>query len=199
MKLGNLSFSLRKLRQRDITLVIIALTAILGLLWFFYMFRPSQERIEILKGDIERLNTEIQRGETAQRSLPQLREQLAIAEAERADFLRQLPTESEVAALITTLRLNAGESGLLLQSLSQGRGSNESIPDVRPMGFALSTTGNYAPTMAFLNDLERLERFTKVQQVSLSRSADDEDNPELNATFDFTVYVFTGQRPEAGR
>ena len=197
MNLSLSNFSLRKLKQRDITIIIIVLTILLAVAWYFYRFQPSQERIANLNTDISRLNTEIATGERARDNLPQLEEALAKANIERAEFLRQLPAESEVSQLLDTMRTSASDAGVILQSIGEGRSTQEAIQDVRPMGFSLATSGSYGPTMTFLSTLETLKRFTKVQQVGLTTEEDGVDNPNLNANFDFTVYVYTGEDPGA--
>ena len=192
MNLSFSNFSLKKLRQRDITIIIIVLTVIMAVLWYFYMFRPTQARIAELNEDISRLNDQIRQGEAARDSLPQLEEDLALAIADREAFLRELPRESDVARLILALRESAAATGVTIDSFSQGRSNLGTIQDVRPVGFSIATTGNFPETMLFLDALEGAQRFTKVQQVGLSTSEDGVNNPELNANFDFTVFVYTG-------
>nr|MBA2666374.1 competence protein [Trueperaceae bacterium] len=84
-----MKFSLQNLRQRDIALILVVLTIVGGVLWYFYMYSPSQDRIAELEGDIQRLDTEIRRGEDARRNLPDLRLAVALLEEERRVFLSQ--------------------------------------------------------------------------------------------------------------
>jgi len=101
-----------------------------------------------------------------------------------------------VADYIDTLRVSAADADVIVASLGQG-GGGEDIQDVRPIGFNLATSGTFAETMAFLGTLEELQRFTKINQVSLSVS-EQVDDPALNASYGFTVYVFTGEDPGDG-
>ncbi len=193
--LKNLSlsnFSLKKLRQRDITIIIGVVTLLLGVLWWFYMFQPSKARVVELETEITALNDKIDIGETAKRNLPQLEEQLAQAQADKAEFLRQLPRASEVSSLIETLRQTASAQGVTLTSLNQGSIADGVIQDIRSIDFSLVTSAPYLPTMAFLDTLEGLKRFTKVRQVGLSKTDEGIDNPILDTNFDFSVYVYTG-------
>lgn len=194
MKLGR--FDLRKLRQRDIAIIFIVLTLASAAAWYFYMYRPTLDRVTELENDLSQLSVQIQRGEAAQRNLPTLRLEVAQLELERLAFLAELPRESEVADLIRQLRASAQDADVILENLSQGSVS-ESIQDVRPIGFTLSTTGTYGTTMAFLRSLEELRRFTKIRQVGLSVADDGVDDPTLSSNFALTVYVFTGADPGA--
>lgn len=188
-------FSFRNLRQRDIALIVLGLVVVAAGLWYLYMYRPSLERISQLEVERQRLQTEVQRGEAAERNLPTLREEVALLELERIAFLQELPRESDVAGVLEQVRGSAESSEVLLNQLSQGNVS-EAIEDVRPLAFDFSTSGNYQATMAFLQSLEDLQRYTKIRQVSVSRGSDPEtDDPTLDGSFSLTFYVYTGDDP----
>ncbi|MEX2502142.1 MAG: type 4a pilus biogenesis protein PilO [Trueperaceae bacterium] len=186
-------FSLSRLKQRDWAIILIVLSLIGVGLWYWLVYTPTQEAIADLESEIQRLDVQIERGEAARRNLPALRLAVAELEADRREFLSQLPTESQVSNVLDDLRLSASEADVLVNSLGQG-GGGESIQDVRPIGFSLATSGTFAETMTFLGTLEGLQRFTKINQVSLSVS-EQIDDPELTANYGFTVYVFTGDEP----
>jgi len=188
-----MSFNLRNLRQRDIAIILIVLTVVAGVLWYFYMYQPSQDRVAELEADIVRLETEIRRGEDARRNLPDLRLAVALLEEERRVFLSQLPTESQVAALIDSLRLTSDQAGTQINSFGQSS-AQTNVQDVRAIGFSIATEGTFAQTMGFIDTLEDLQRFTKLNTVGLS-VADDQVDPVLNSSVGFTVYVFTGTDP----
>ena len=192
MKLAGLN--LRNLRQRDIAIIAIVLSLVAGALWYFYMYRPTQDRIADLESRISLLDIEIRRGEDARNNLPDLRLAVAQLEEDRRIFLSELPTESEIAGLIDQLRVSASDASVIVNSLSQGS-AQEAIQDVRPIGFDISTAGTYSETMDFLTRLEALQRFTKIRQVSLSIDDNTSTDPDLNATYNFTVYVYTGTDP----
>lgn len=192
MRLGN--FSLRNLRQRDWAIIFIVLSILAGVLWYFYMYKPTQEQITVLEDDIARLDIEIRRGEDARRNLPDLRLAVAQLEEDRRVFLAELPRESDVAGLIDQLRVSASNSDVIVNSFSQGT-AQESIQDVRPIGFSVATQGTFGDTMTFLSRLEELQRFTKIQQVGLNLEDNTSSDPTINATYAFTVYVYTGADP----
>ncbi len=189
------AFSFRKLRQRDVAIIVLVVTALLAGVWYLYMYRPTLERIQVLEDDATRLDLEVVRGEAALRNLPTLREEVAALELERLAFLAELPLESDVAGLLQQVRQSAEASDVTISQLSQGSVS-ESLPDVRPISFDVATNGNYADTMQFLMSLEDLQRYTKIRQVGLSRGgAETEEDPELTGNFSMTVYVYTGTDP----
>ncbi len=188
------SFDIRKLKQRDWAMVFIVLSIILAVVWYFYMYSPTQERVAQLESDITRLDADLRRGEDARRNLPNLRLAVAELETDRRDFLSQLPRESDIAGLIDSLRTSALESDVAIQSFSQGS-AQEQVQDVRPIGFNIATQGTYAETMNYLGRLEGMQRFTKIGRVSLDLEDNTSSDPNLNAAFSFTVYVYTGSDP----
>ena len=188
---------LRKLRQRDLALLLIALTALLAVLWYVYLFRPATARIAQLEGEITQLGADIRVGEIARDNIAQLQAELERLELEKAAFLAELPLESEVASLIDQLRLGAEGAGVGFGSISKGGGSGEQIQGVRPIGFSVATEGSYPSTMGFMNILEGLQRFTKIQRVGFTVDEQGVEDPMLSTNYDFTVYVYTGETLEA--
>ncbi len=187
-------FSLRKLRQRDIAIIMLVISLLIGVLWYFYMYRPTQDRIVQLEDDIARLDLDIRRGEDARRNLPDLRLAVAQLEQDRRDFLAQLPRESDVAGLIDALRLSAVNSDMTINGFGQNNVS-ENVQDVRPIGFQINLQGTFQQTMAFLNRLEGMQRFAKIQRVGLNLDDNSSSDPLINSDFGFTVYVYTGSDP----
>lgn len=185
--------NLRNLKQRDLALIIVGLTLGVGLLWYFYMFRPAEARIAELDAQITQLNADIRTGEIARANIEQLEAELARLELERQAFLAELPLESEVSSLIDQLRVGAADADVTFVSVSKSGSTNEQIQGVRPIGFSVATEGNYPDTMTFLNILESLQRFTKIRQVGFSVGEPGINDPPLSALYDFTVYVYTGE------
>jgi Tfp pilus assembly protein PilO len=189
-----MKFSLRNLRQRDIAIILMVLTLIGAALWYFYLYQPSQDRITALESQIQLLDIDIRRGEDARRNLPELRLAVALLEEERRVFLSQLPRASQVANVIDDLRLSAESAGLTINTMSQGT-ATANIQSIRPIGFTVAAQGTFGETMSFLDALEGLQRYTKVNVVNLSLDADDSTDPDLVSNVGFTVYVFTGTDP----
>jgi Tfp pilus assembly protein PilO len=189
------TFSLRNLKQRDLALAVVVLTVLGAALWWFYLYQPAQERIASLELEIGQLDMDIARGEAARRNLPALREAVAELERDRLEFLAQLPRESEVAELIVQLQDAASRSQVGLQGLNRSGNPNSDVIGVRPIDFSLSASGSYFELMTFLQELEALRRFTKIEQVGLSLISDDSTNPNLSSNIAFTAYVFTGEDP----
>lgn len=184
---------LQNVKQRDWAIIFIVLSFVGAGLWYWFMYRPTQDTIAEREAEIARLDVQIERGEAARRNLPALRAAVAELELDRQEFLRQLPRESEVANLVDDLRLTASAADVTLNSVSQS-GPSDPVPDVRSIGFTLATSAPFAQTMGMLGILETLQRYTKISSLSMS-VGEQADDPELSSSFSFTVYVFTGDDP----
>lgn len=187
-----------RLKQRDLAIIIalLCIAAIAG--WWQFMRQPSMERISTLKTEIVKVEQDIDVANRAKRELPSLRTEIEELELERIAFLRELPTENEVAQLVGRLRNAATSSDVLLTQVGTGAGINESIQGVRPLGFNVSTLGKYPNTLSFLRQLESFQRFTKITQVGFSVDEKGIANPGLSTTYDFVVYAFVGNDPGPG-
>ena len=186
-----------KLRGRELALIAISVSVLLGMLWYFYLYTPTKGQIEQLRGENAALESDIALGRAARANLPELRAEVARLKKERDVFLAQLPEENEVAELLDQLRSAARDAGVDLTGLQNGGPGNEVVPGVRLLNFTLATEGNYARTIQFLRALEALPRFTRVQRVGLNAATDESADPTLSSAYDFTVYVYTGSGLEA--
>ena len=181
-----------KLRGRELALVAISVSVLLGMLWYFYLYTPTKGQIEVLRSENGALEADIALGRSARAKLPELRAEVARLKEERDVFLAQLPEENEVAELLDQLRSAARDAKVSFTGLQNGGPGSEVVPGVRLLNFTLATEGNYARTIQFLRALEALPRFTRVQRVGLNAATDGGADPNLSASYDFTVYVYTG-------
>ena len=186
-----------KLRGRELALVAISVSVLLGMLWYFYLYTPTKGQLEVLRSENGALEADIALGRSARANLPELRAEVTRLKEERDVFLAQLPEENEVAELLDQLRSAARDAKVSFTGLQNGGPGSEVVPGVRVLNFTLATEGNYTRTIGFLRALEALPRFTRVQRVGLNAATDGGADPSLSASYDFTVYVYTGAGTDA--
>lgn len=184
-----------RIGHRTLLLSSLAATLLGALLWYFYLYTPTSLRITELEVSVQGLEGEINLGRAARADLPALRAAVAELERERDIFLSQLPEQNDVAELLDQLRSAAGAAGVVFSALQNTGPTGEAAEGVRLLGFSLATQGTYRQTIGFLQTLEALPRFTKVRRVGLV-AGETADDPLLSASYDFTVYVYTGLTPE---
>lgn len=186
-----------RLGDRNALLLSAAVTVLGAMLWYFYLYTPTTLRVTELGASVQGLEAQVALGRAARADLPALRAEVAGLERERELFLAQLPEQNEVAELLDQLRSAALEAGVVFNALQNTGPVAEATLGVRLLGFSLATEGTYSQTIDFLRTLEALPRFTKVQRVGLTAGETSSD-PVLSASYDFTVYVYTGLEQPAG-
>ncbi|WP_027882561.1 type 4a pilus biogenesis protein PilO [Meiothermus rufus] len=186
--------------QREWAIVAMVAAVLLGMIWYFLITQPLQDRIPELQAEVDRLTTERDRGRAAQRALPQLRETIARLEAERQQFLRELPPTEQLGRVLASLAQQARESGVVLRSLSRGAGDNQGVAGVRATNLALQVESPFPELYVFLRNLEGLQRFATISGLNLSLGGSgpaateaQATNPIINTSLTMTVYTYTGQ------
>jgi type IV pilus assembly protein PilO len=188
----------------------IAVALLLGLMWYFLVTQPLQGRIPELQAEVDRLTVERDRGRAAQRALPQLREAIARLDAERQQFLRELPPTEQLGRVLSSLAQTARESGVVLRTLNRSPGDNQGVANVRATNLALQVESPFPELYVFLRNLEGLQRFATVSGLNLTLSESgpaaneaQAANPIINTSLTMTVYTYTGpdrtsQNPQPG-
>jgi len=201
---------LAKMGQREWALLAIAAALLLGMMWYFLVTQPLQGRIPELQAEVDRLTVERDRGRAAQRALPQLREAIARLDAERQQFLRELPPTEQLGRVLSSLAQTARESGVVLRTLNRSPGDNQGVANVRATSLALQGESPFPELYVFLRNLEGLQRFATVSGLNLTLSDSgpatteaQAANPIINTSLTMTVYTYTGrdqppQNPQPG-
>jgi len=201
---------LAKMGQREWALLAIAAALLLGMMWYFLVTQPLQGRIPELQAEVDRLTVERDRGRAAQRALPQLREAIARLDAERQQFLRELPPTEQLGRVLSSLAQTARESGVVLRTLNRSPGDNQGVANVRATNLALQVESPFPELYVFLRNLEGLQRFATVSGLNLTLSESgpaaneaQAANPIINTSLTMTVYTYTGpdrtaQNPQPG-
>ncbi len=188
-------FSSLQLQPYQVAIILIIITVLLGVAWWYLLFQPTTERVSQLKDEIQTLENKIAEAKRVEKALPRLRAELEELEIEREKFLSELPKENEIAQLIDRLRITASSANVILNQINNNGSPRQAADDVRPFNFSVDTEGAYFDTLDFLEGLESFRRFTKIQQVNFSIQDTQSEDPLLDTNYNFTIYTFTGNDP----
>jgi type IV pilus assembly protein PilO len=190
---------LSRLSSRNIALIIVGVCALLGILWWTLLFTPTQANIATLQTDIgdelaptpESLRGRKQVGERARANVTQLCSTVASLKTEQAVFLQKLPDRTKLADLIDDLKNKILASGAEINSISPSAGNAANLPaGVRTLNLALALDGTWSSITNVLQSVESLQRFSKIETVSLSTSTANSFNPKLGTQIAMTTYVY---------
>ena len=189
---------LSNLDSRTLAIWVIALTVVVGGLWYLFWYKPAKARVADLNQQIENLERQRRIGLAAKRALPELRSKIAQLEAEIQSFLAALPEEEKFYEVLDLLSDNAVRTGVTLVSLSRSR-SQSQIENVRSIDVALRMEAPFPELYAYLKQLEKLKRYSSINGVNLSLAGQGQEaNPRINANLTVRFYVYRGPKPGGG-
>lgn len=182
------------LSSRDLLLVVLLITALAGLAWFYLLYKPTRSSIQNLTTENQTLQSEIALGRKAKANLPALRKQVKDLTSKRDVFFAKLPKQAEVAQLLNQIRLAASNADVQFSSLNTSSSSSGAAvtTGVQMMPFSMTTQGTYAKTISFLRALENLPRFTRIKDIALTVDAEGSADPLIISTYDFEIFVYSG-------
>jgi Tfp pilus assembly protein PilO len=190
---------LSRLSSRNIALIIVGVCALLGVLWWTLLFTPTQANIASLQTEIgdelapapDSLLGRKQVGERARANVTQLCGTVASLKTEQAVFLQKLPDRTKLADLIDDLKNKILASGAEINSISPSAGTAANLPEgVRTLNLALALDGTWSSITNVLQSVESLQRFSKIETLSLSTSTANSFNPKLGTQIAMTTYVY---------
>jgi type IV pilus assembly protein PilO len=188
-----------KTTQRNLALLIFALTIALGLVWYFYLYSPALAAAEERRTEIAALDIEKQQGLAARRNIAGLCAEVAELKVKRAELLAALPPEERLANLLDQLRGSVIQGGSTLNSVTRSRAAGAStLPEgVKTVEIGMGTEGSFGSFYRTLRAIESLQRFSRVNTISLSLRGEPESlDPELVVQAAMTSFIYD---PAGGR
>ncbi|MDX2006427.1 MAG: type 4a pilus biogenesis protein PilO [Meiothermus sp.] len=198
--------ALAKLGQREWAIIVMVLALVLGAAWYFTITTSLQNQIPGIESEISQLESERERGLAARRALPQLRAAIAQYEAERQEFMRELPPTEQLGRVLTEITQQARESGVRLRQFNRSGGDSGGVTNVRATNIALQFDARYAELFAFLERIEQLRRFATTSGLNLTLGGGptsqvgaliNEQDPPIGTSLTMTVYTYTGDTASA--
>ena len=184
---------LARMGQREWAIVSIVAALLLGMMWYFLVTQPLQNRIPEIQAEVDQLTGERDKGRAAQAALPQLRATIAQLDAERQAFLRELPPTEQIGQVLSLLAQKARESGVVLKTLNRTPAATSDVPNVRSTNLAVAVESPFPELYVFLKQLEGLQRFSTISGLNLALGTAQTANPPINTSLTMTVYTYTGQ------
>lgn len=193
---------LSRLSSRNISLLVIALSLLLGILWYFMMFAPAQAQAQLYRDEIDQLEASKRIGESARRNITELCAEVGTLTQRRDAFLKALPPTEQLANLLDELRGSVATSGGQLTSVTRTASApSADLPaGVQSINVGLGESGTFGSFYKSLRAIENLQRFARVETVTLQLSGQATSyNPPLTSTTSMTAFVYDAPALEAGK
>jgi type IV pilus assembly protein PilO len=155
----NLTFSKMPWYGQIAAFVVLSLAA-LGVFWNFHA-HTEQQKIDQQQARLADLQAQIQRGQAAERRLPEFKRELAVLEGQMAALRAVLPDERDVADLLRKVQGMATQSSLTILGFAPKPVARKTLYVEWPIGLRLE--GTYHDLGGFL---ERVSKFPRIINVS---------------------------------
>ena len=167
---------------REFVLVLVLFAVPLASYWF--VFRPqnaqierAREEIALRRDKLEKLQQESARRGTLEAATEQIAERIESIEA-------RLPTNKELSDVVRQVSVLAVESGLEQPSIVAEKPVKASLYMEQPL--KIEMTGDFRGFYKFLLELERMDRITRLPDMTVRRS--DKVDGHMVAEFTLSIY-----------
>jgi type IV pilus assembly protein PilO len=164
--------------------VVLSLSAA-GVFWNWYA-RPAQASIEQRRAKLATIRTEIARGLSTARRLPQFRQEIADLEAQLERLRTVLPEEQDVADLLRRVQAMATQSNLAIRGFTPHAVAKKQMHMEWPIGLQLE--GSYHDLGDFLARISKFPRIINVGGLHL-RGREAAAGATISAELTATTFV----------
>lgn len=133
-----------------------------------YMIKPANENLSQERAKMEQMKSKLDELERATAAAENLAEQLKKIEEAIEAFESKLPPSSQIHTVLENVTLIAQRHGLTPKSIRTQNNKNNRGYIEQPLEMELD--GNFNSYYAFLLELEKLDRITKIKQLELKKS-----------------------------
>jgi type IV pilus assembly protein PilO len=174
----------------------LGLAVAVALIWLAHwqLIEPVDTQIRAAEAQIKELDTKIEQGRSAQRKLPQFREEVHRLELELEKLRRILPSTRNTEEIIKKIKSLVDQGDFLLRKLT--------FPKLAPAGsgdpyaewpITISVDGRYHNLAILFNRLSNFSRIINVEQITITALTQQVDR---TITSDFVAKTFVYVEPK---
>ena len=166
-----------------------------GAFWNWYA-RSAQADIDARRAQLATLRTEIDRGLTTARRLPEFRREVGQLEAQLDRLRAVLPEEQDVADLLRRVQAMATQSNLSILGFTPHAVARKQLHAEWPIGLKLE--GTYHDLGSFLERVSKFPRIINVGEIQI-KTHDTQAGATVTAECTATTFVLLESRPEPAK
>jgi len=174
--------SILKLPAPKKVLILVAILVAIAGLFLYVLIIPMQDELKVAKGELSKLEQELNNSKAIARELPKFKEQVGRLNEELKNALTQLPNEKEIPEILKTISSLGKESGLEFTLFRPKPEAPQQFYATVPI--ELVALGNYHNVGIFFDRVSKLPRIINVIDFNMARTKDTKDikgkgDPEL--------------------
>lgn len=164
--------------------VVLGVTILLCAVFYFLVYQPELNRLAETRKALAEEREKLQTAQQLAANIDRLREETAKITELVSDFEERLPSQREIATLLTQFEDIAGDvGGLDVEMRAQTprrEGAKLTIP------YRIVVRGSFHDIAEFINRLERFKRYLKVSDLEIGRQKEGISE----AQFTLSTYTF---------
>src|SRR5438132_10203770 len=173
--------------------VVIAVAIVWGM--HYLLIADIDEQIRVAEAKIKELDTKIEQGRSAQRKLPQFREEVHRLELELEKLRRILPSTRNTEEIIKKIKSLVDQGDFVLHKMT--------FPKIAPAQggdpyaewpITISVDGRYHNLAILFNRLSNFSRIMNVEQINIQALSNQQDR---TITSEFVAKTFVYVEPSA--
>ena len=168
-----------------------------GIVWAAnaYVIAPVDAQIKAAEAQIKELDTKIEQGKSAQRKLPQFREEVHRLELELEKLRRILPSTRNTEEIIKKIKSLVDQGDFILRKLTFPKLAPASGGDpYAEWPITISVDGRYHNLAILFNRLSNFSRIINVEQIAVNALSTQVDR---TITSEFVAKTFVYVEPKA--
>ena len=160
-----------RLTRREKILLLIVFVAVVGAAYYYFLYTPIVEEQEMVQSEIDNLSDQHALAVERVEQIPELEDELARLEEERAELLEAAIREPE--EILAAINVFSQETGVSIEAYSKGQRD-----DGHPL--QMSFEGQYLSMLDFARMVDNWDYRLVVENFNLSA-----DDFELSTTMNF--------------
>ena len=162
----------RRQRQQYFFAMFLAVVAVVNLLFYFILTRPSQAEYATLQSEIEKLQKEAKNSERYFTQLAQAAEKLGTFDRDKNALLMMHLVQRNQGYSEIQGKLNSilNKTGVKYSSIRYSI-DPEAQAGLNALAIAVPVEGNYTNVVNFIRELENSDTFFLINQISLGRTS----------------------------
>ena len=164
-------------------LIFFILIAGMGYVSWAYMIKPANEHLAKKRAEMEVMRSKLNELELATAKAENLTDQLKKIEEAIEAFESKLPPSSEIHTVLENVTLIAQRHGLTPKRIRTQKNMDNRGYIEQPLEMELD--GNFNSYYAFLLELEKLDRITKIRKLKLKKT---EREGQTQAEFVMSIF-----------
>ncbi len=171
--------SILKLPTPKKVLILVAILVGIAGLYLYALIIPIQDELKVAKGELSKLEQELNNSKAITRELPKFKEQVARLNEELKNALTQLPNEKEIPEILKTISSLGKESNLEFTLFRPKPEEPQQFYAKVPI--ELVALGNYHNIGIFFDKVNKLPRIINVVNFNMTRAKEikGKGDPEL--------------------